>query len=201
MLARGPPRARNVILTRTLAISGPLRSSRPRRQETTRANLARQLSGPLFSAVHYRPELGDIAFEKQNGFAARQTARCDWFALTVHSWASQRCHFGSLHSAGLSRHQPVACGFLPLANRGLSLSKSPTFGAILTPRLGFRVEVLLPRFRPMPYDGAVTDGTALLLMSKLDEPSINQCSSILSAAGQVVLNRLASVSSSVPDRI
>ena len=47
---------------------------------------------------------------------------------------------------------------------------------------GRRVEVRLPRFKPMVYDGADTNGAVLLSISKLEEPSVNQCRSILSTA-------------------
>ena len=61
----------------------------------------------------------------------------------------------------------------------------------------------LPRFKPMVYDRAVTKGALLLSISKLDEPSVNQYSSILSAVGAGLQNRVGPValaSASAADR-
>ncbi len=66
---------------------------------------------------------------------------------------------------------------------GIVTSETTMLGAMLATLPGFLVESRLSCFRPMSYHGTATDGAVLLSLSKLSRHSVDQCRSILAAAG------------------
>ena len=106
-----------------------------------------------------------------------------WFAL---SGALLGAISGFALAAFTALAYPLPTGGMPILAWwpiGIVTYETTMLGAILATVLGFLIEARLPHFKPMVYDGAVADGAVLLAISKLDEPSANQCRSILRASG------------------
>ncbi|MCI0420527.1 MAG: DUF3341 domain-containing protein [Acidobacteria bacterium] len=116
------------------------------------------------------------------GAVAGKKSRLGWFAL---SGALLGAVGGLLLASLTALAYPLPTGGMPILAWwpiGIVTYETTMLGAILSTLVGFLVELRLPRFKPMPYDGAIADGGVLLSITNLEDQTCSQCRSILAAA-------------------
>ena len=145
-------------------------------------NDLRSILEKLEAAGVHASQIDVISHVPIHGVLSKNKSRLGWFALVGGILGAL---VGFALAALTALAYPLPTGGMPILAWwpiGIVTYETTMLGAILATVLGFLVEARLPRFKPMAYDGVV-DGAVLLSITKLDEPSVNRCRSILRAAG------------------